>query len=379
MNNYYEVNNLGAFGASLSALSSFFESSWNVPHDKLNDHTKALVLNKAGFFLWALGRLTEAAEPMEVGLEEYIRQKDWKNAAMAAGNLCELYLTIGEVKEAVDYVRKRVDFADQSGDWSHQMRRHINLADALHQAGESGQAEELFEQAEQMQNKNQPDYPYLYSIQGFRFCDLLLSASQYKEVQKRANQTLKWVTQQNWLLDIALDKLSLGRAYLVQVIVEKTGNYTNATDFLNQAVDGLREASHQEFIVRGLLARAELFRYQQSWEKAWADLQEAKEITERGQMNLYMADYHLEAARLCLAEGKKIKEAYEHYKEARERVDKMGYHRRDPELLLIQAELELIDGDKKHAQETLVKAKKLIDKMGCHRWDIEVERLQHKL
>jgi len=247
--------------------------------------------------------------------------------------------------------------------------------------------------AEKLQKERQPEYPYLYSTGGFQFCDLLLSIGQYKDVRKRASETIKIAEQNTWLLDIALDKLSLGRAYLTQASPEKTSDYTQAADFLNQAVDGLREAGTQHHLPQGLLARAELHRYQRSWAKAWADLEEAKEIAERGQMNLYLADYHLEAARLCLAEREqsehpmsntewrmmKLNEARQHLKEARERIETMGYHRRAPEVLLIQAELEINEGNKKQAKETLKTAERRINEMGCHRWDREVKSLQSKL
>jgi len=97
----------------------------------------------------------------------------------------------------------------------------------------------------------------------------------------------------------------------------------------------------------------------------------------------------LEAARLCLAESEKdeyrisntecrmtkLKEARTHCEEAAKRVKDMGYHRRDPEVLLIQAEIEIDEGNKQ-AKETLKTAERRINEMGCHRWDIELERLR---
>jgi hypothetical protein len=39
-----------------------------------------------------------------------------------------------------------------------------------------------------MQKKSQPEYPYLYSVQGFRYCDLLLGKEKgtVREVRERA-------------------------------------------------------------------------------------------------------------------------------------------------------------------------------------------------
>ncbi len=51
--------------------------------------------------LRALGRLTEALEPMRAGLETHVEQAAWENAAIAASNLSELELTLGEVEAAI--------------------------------------------------------------------------------------------------------------------------------------------------------------------------------------------------------------------------------------------------------------------------------------
>ena len=66
------------------------------------------------------------------------------------------------------------------------------------------------------------------------------------------------------------------------------------------------------------------------------------EIAERGEMGLHLADYHLEASRLAIAEAKeeakaeekeeKLKQAREHLETAAEMIEKMGYHRRDGEV-----------------------------------------------
>jgi hypothetical protein len=70
------------------------------------------------------------------------------------------------------------------------------------------------------------------------------------------------------------------------------------------------------------------------WYKAIEkDLNEAKEIAEMGGMNLFICDYNLEAGRVWLARGEEEK-AKGHFQVAKEMIDKMGYHRRDTELLL---------------------------------------------
>ena len=136
------------------------------------------------------------------------------------------------------------------------------------------------------------------------------------------------------------------------------GNFAESENYLNQAVAGLREAGQQDDLPRGLLARAALFRHQKDFLKSWADLDEAREIAEYGQMRLFLTDYHLDAARviegqLSAFSGQRSGKDYriiengetssltkeemqtkfeEHVKEAERLIKETGYHRRDGEL-----------------------------------------------
>ncbi|MCK4817537.1 toll/interleukin-1 receptor domain-containing protein, partial [bacterium] len=170
----YSLKQLGAIGVDLAAVSCFFEEPWNQPASDLTERYKSLVLSCAGYRLRALGRLTEAAEPMEASLTLSVKQEIWKGAARNAGNLSELYLTLGDVKKAVKYARKGVEFADRSGESFEKMVYINGLANMLHQDGKLSEAKNLFHESEGIQKKRGSDYPYLYSLQGFQFCDLLL-------------------------------------------------------------------------------------------------------------------------------------------------------------------------------------------------------------
>jgi hypothetical protein len=132
-------------------------------------------------------------------------------------------------------------------------------------------------------------------------------------------------------------------------------NFAESEKYLTQAVDGLREAGQQILLPNGLLTRAALFRHKKEFPKSWADLDEAREIAEYGQMKLHLTDYRLEAARVIRAQlkagGKKKKFAIiedgmektldknemekrfkEHVAAAGKLIEETGYHRRDAEL-----------------------------------------------
>jgi tetratricopeptide (TPR) repeat protein len=330
-------NKLGAFGADLVALSNFFEKPWSKPASALPDEKKALVLNWTAFGLRALGRLREAIQPMKAGMEMSEQQEDWKGAAQDASNLSELMLTLGEVKEAVAYGSRSVTHADRSGDAFQKEVSRTTHADALHQRGQLEEAEVLFREAEALQRESQPEYPFLYSLLGFRFCDLLLGQDQnnYKEVMERAEKALEIVLNGSRnLLDIALNNLTLGRALVTMIKLEKEGtrDFHRAMDYLDRAVEGLREGQRSDYLPRALLARAACFRLQENFSRAWEDLNETKEIAELGDMKLHLVDYHLEAARVSSAEGKE-KDARLHLETAGKMIKETGYHRRDAEIM----------------------------------------------
>ncbi len=315
----YSVTKLGAFGSDLGAVACFFEAPWSRVSPAFTDAAQAWLLNEAAFYLRALGRVTEALEPMRTGLQMAASKEYWKNAAIGAGNLGELELTLGEVAGAVRDAEQSVTYADLSDDTFQRMTKRTTLADTLHQAGRWGEAQARFREAEQMQAECQPGYPLLYSLQGFQYCDLLLAEAERaawqrllhpkseirspkfvescRAAEQRASQTFKWVSGKRGLLDEALDHLTLGRAALYRAIMEASG-MRNSKSEIEEAVSGLRRAGYMDDLPRGLLTRAWMRSLSGDAEGAEANLDEAWEIAERGSMRLFMADIHLYRARL---------------------------------------------------------------------------------
>ena len=266
-NEAYSTKKLGAFGSDLGAVACFFETPWSRVSPALTEADQAWLLNEAAFCLRALGRLTEALEPMRAGLEMRVKQEDWKNAAIdrqqpeRAGADAGRGGRGGGGRRAVRDATPTAAAMRFSG-----CVKRTTLADALHQAGRRAEAEARFREAEQMQAERQPDYPLLYSLQGFRYCDLLLAEAEraawqvscsgglrppedgdahratLQAVSERAAQTLKWAEHnQRSLLDIALDHLTLGRAALYAAILEGS-SLDPCRAPLQHAVDGLRRA-----------------------------------------------------------------------------------------------------------------------------------------
>ena len=327
----YLCDQLGAFSDDLATVTHFFDSPWQTPAVGLPPDYQALALNWAGFHLRALGRLREARQPMQASEEIFVEQMEWQGAARNASNLSELQLTLGEIEAAIVSGERSVDYAAHHDDLIWRRAFYTTKANALHQYGELEAALQLFREAEALQQKCQPEYPQLYSLWGFRYCDLLLALGESQQVLPRAEYALDLSLRHQGSLDIGLDHLSLGRAYLHQQ------QLTPAQQHLDQAVEGLRKAGTQDHIPLGLLARAELYRQQGDYTKAEKDLQEVFEIAERSEMRLHLCDYHLAMAKLLRTRTDQAPDQNQaaithHLQTAKKIIDQTHYQRRLPEL-----------------------------------------------
>jgi len=320
----YSLHQLGAFGSELGAVACFFEAPWSRVSPALTEDIQAWLLSEAAFTLRALGRLTEALEPMREALDRAIEREVWINAAIGASNLSQLELTLGELAPAVAEAERAVDYADRTDDPFQRLTKRVTHADALHQTGRRNEAEVRFGEAERIQVEDKPNDPLLYGLQGFLYCDLLLAEAERAAwqrtlgrpttgawplrascdaVSERAAKSLQRAQQAEFgLLAIALDHLTLGRAAAYAAILDSPGPATRSPGAeIDAAVSDLRRAGTLHYLPRGLLTRA----WQRSHpavttgpETAQADLDEAWEIAERGPMPLFQADVHLHRARL---------------------------------------------------------------------------------
>lgn len=348
---FYSTKQLGAVGADLAAVAAFFEPSpagpWHQVSAKLGEEAQAWLLSQAAFCLRALGRLTEALQPMRAGLAMAVQQKAWKRAATASSNLSQLVLTLGRLPQAVDHAHQAIAYADQSRDEFQRMARRAAAANAMHQAGQRANAGALFTEAEAMQRDRQPLFELLYSLRGFQYCDWLLAPTdqaawrkvlnlqsldpapqrveELAEVERRAKTTLEWSRQHEFLLDIALDHLTLARAGLIRAIL--TGPLPHpllSIPNLSNALSGLRAAGQMDYLPRGLLTAALYHFVCGEHELAEKNLAEAQQIAERGPMPLFLADVHLHRARMFKHRAELA--------EAARLIRELGYGRRFAEL-----------------------------------------------
>ena len=359
----YSMFRLGAFGTDLGVLTCFFEEPWSRVSQSLTEADQAFVLNCAGSCLYSLGRLHEATGPLRDSTHSWLRLQNWQAAAGTGTTLNAATLALGHIGAAVSDAECFVAIADRGGDDYLKMYGRPALGNALLHAGQFGEAERRFREAEEMQRLGQPQFPFLYWLQGFQYCDLLLASAERAawrrmlsagpasredagapadpsaleaclKVVERATQTLNWALTElkNGPLYPALDRLTLFRAAFYPAVLEGAA-IDNTTFNIDEAVAGLRSAGRQETIPIGLLGRAWLRALSGDMHGAQTDLDEAWEIAERGPMQLHIADIHLHRARLFFRETSyPWKSPRLDLASARELVERCGYWRRKDEL-----------------------------------------------
>jgi tetratricopeptide (TPR) repeat protein len=374
---FYATRKLGANGSDLAAISWFFIKPYEAPVAALKAADGAWLLGLAAIRLRAQGRLVEALPVLRASLRIFEISENWRNAAIGASNLSEFELLVGEVDAAISTAEQSVVYGDRSGDGFLSVVNRVTHASAALAAGRRDEAEKLFADAEQLQEKRQPEFPLLYSVQGYLYRELLMDKGKWADALSRATQTLEWGKQGYPILSRALDVLTLGRSDLGLVLKCAERRIEDAVweriravrSQLDDAVESIHSAGQSHYIPISLLARAAFRRSVGDWEGASRDLDEVEEIAEPGRMKLSLCDMALERARLAFAkieglaplhglvddnplkpiapdaaETARLKDqATKQLVIAADYIKSCGYHRRDEEL----AELEAVLHDEK--------------------------------
>ena len=186
----YPLTILGAINSSLEAISWFFDKPYETPAVALTPPDRAWVLGEASYGLRAQGRLQEALPAMRTVLHMEESAQRLSNAAQIASNLSETELLVGEVAAAVATAEQSVAHADFSSDMLMIIGSRTTRADAVLAAGDWKKSVDLLTDADQRQREWQPAYPLLYSMQGYRYCDLLLSQGRAAEVARPGSSDL---------------------------------------------------------------------------------------------------------------------------------------------------------------------------------------------
>jgi len=365
MDSFYSVKTLGAVSDDLSAVACFFEQPWSRVFSAMPVNARMSLLGTAAFHLQALGRLAEAIEPMRAAVGLFEEQGPSRQAIIAANNLADLDLLLGDIEAALHDGDRAASMAKRHMSSLRQITWRARYARVLHEAGRTIDALNEFKRCEQEYASIAP-FGLLYSLQGFYYCDCRLAkpeqvAWRFQDerrkhweadlaseaavrplvetcvtIEQRTRKTLAVAERGGQPLDIALDNLTLGRTMFLQSILKTRAPGARAAEIRSlagTAVNALRAAGQKDELPRGYLFRAWFRFLQGDTGGARADLEEAWDIAERGPMRLHMADIHLYRARLFVREKPyPWKSPQDDLAAARQLIEQCGYWRRKGDL-----------------------------------------------
>ncbi len=362
---FFSKRQLGAIGADLGAVAAFFEQPWSRLSDNLNAADKAWLLIESSVRLRALGRLTEAVEPLRVGIGMYVEAEDWINAAICAQAIGTVEVTMGRIQQAVAGVHQSIDYAGQSGDAFQQMEAHATAADVMLHYGDRDKASHFFDMADIFQREVSSQFNMVITVGGFAYCDLNLANAEQvawqkiaetftvsdvtlagnaekcsqvdkltnsalgslAEAERRAKQMQEWTQHYTFNLNnIALNHLTLARVAIYRAILQPSQPSGLPTAECQLALDGLRKSGHMDDLPRALLTAALHHHLCGEADAASRALAEAQQIAERGPMPLFLADVHLHRARLfrdksALAQARTLIHQYHYGRRTEELAD----------------------------------------------------------
>ncbi|ALG68631.1 hypothetical protein [Beggiatoa leptomitoformis] len=296
---YFSINTFGSFSADLALLAHFFpQKNWTTPQSTLPEKEQAFLFAQTAFLLCALGRLEEALEPLQAAAELKQRQEDWHNAALSIVNRVDLLTALGKLCEAEEVAQQAIEWAERGHHLSSRMQSHAKFAAVLHQLGDLEYSLSAFKLAEQIQQEDQPQHPYLYSLAGAQYCNLLLDMAQdtaaREDILQRGQTILTLAESELGVSSVAFANLSMGR------ILSALQKPVDALAFLNNVLQDMRQTELFLFMPEALLVRANIYRQLGDILRAQKDINETIEIVNRTNMRLYEVEARLLQTHLIL-------------------------------------------------------------------------------
>jgi len=313
----YHIVELGAFGKDLEMFSSFFISNWDQIHTEMTDEIKAGTYAWVGFDLKALGRLKDALEPMEKGLEINLKRKDWFESAKSAGTLCDSYLKLGNIDKSIYYAKKAIYFSDKSDNIFLSSANRSSFAYTLFNNGNLSEAEKIFQEAEGLQK--------LYSIWCYYYCEFLLEKKLFDKSIDKIIYLLDKGKEKNSLLEKGLGYLSFSKYYLLK------NDKKRANEYILLSLKYLRQSGRKDFLISAILLHSKLLCLSSNTKSANLLLEEASELIYTSEMKLFLVDYYIELIQLYLINNKK-NDANKNIVLTDKLIKKMGYHIKNKEV-----------------------------------------------
>ena len=328
---------------NISVLSNFFAQSWK-PLTHIPLAISAVLSEWVAYSLVGLARVSEAIPLLELRIKFGLDNRLPDVVVINSITLTELLTLRGNLIHAqsiIDNAGILISGCKYHGEFS-KVLALCAKAEVSHQRGFISHAFENFQEATKLQANRGDNRPKkLVSLHGFQFCQVLLDMGLHDEVLKQSQVMIEIANLHGDYRDGILGSVCAGLAYLGH----PAGSKIEAEKYLDYAVNTFRQlGEYKELWSYGFLGRAKLYCYTKKFAQAHTDLQEVYEIAQPSGMRLHLTDYHLEMARLLIAESKEPTSTIKnHVDKAEKLINDTGYHRRDKELAELKEQLKILN------------------------------------
>jgi len=342
------VHKLGAWETALSLVKNFF------PKGDLSQmplvtkkSAQSWLLNTAGLTLLCTGRPKKAEGPFLTVVKQLIEAEGWNDASVVYRNLAGLQFRTGEIESGLDSTKKALDLSEKAKNDRYIVFSKAYLGWVLYILGKTEEAEEKFEEADELSIKIEGDRPY--SNPGFQYADFLISMKRLDEAFGLTKQNLEICESQNWSDHISGCHRCLGA-------IERTkGNYEEAEGHLQKALDIARKFGMPYFEIEAMLEYGRLHLDMGKYEDAICDGDQALKICGRTGFRFYEpgAEVVLAKAYLGLED---FEQAESNAKSAYEKAVGMKYRWAEGDAADLLGEIYSVRGDKAKGRKWLKKA-----------------------
>ena len=372
--NAYIVKELGAIDETLATLSWFFTRQWDVPAEELDDGAADFVVHSVAYCLRASGRLLEATGAFKSAFKNITPKGDSSRAGTCANNLSQTLMVMGDLDAAERYSRIAIDLGERNakrGNLQPVWDRTL-LAYVLLHRGKWREVEQPLQEALALQARIQPELPFLYAHQGFRFWSYFFDRGENEAMRPHVTRAIQGVSKTPF--GESLEVLAAAMACIPGRGATNAESLDGSESLFDRAVDGLIGVGMEHELPLALLARAKMKRLTGSVSASRRDADRALRLSRRAGMRLHEIDALLEGARIALEEDES-EIASRHVASCRELVERVAYDRRKLDLLLLDARLAFLAGRSGYAIEKLLEARRLVEEHKLHSHDLEIYRL----
>jgi len=323
-NRQFSISTEVSHHADHACLRAFFEKPWVVPVQTLAEDAQMYLLASAATNFIYLGKIKEALQPCYTGIQWFLENQRWDEAAAAAAPLASMLIAAGELSKAGQLIEDLSPAIEGSqNDVVVAMARNFK-AYIYYLQGDLKKADKFFKKSDEVITRLLPPQTANSPTISSYYCKYLMDTGKVPEALDRALKTAGWRRRESWQVEIDTTSLLASDTLVQGLIFMELGDFNNARRYLDRQVDLFRSLDEWLYLPTGLNYRARFLIRAGELAGASLDLTESIEISKRtgarfGQWEAYieLASLHLEqqdfsecAHYLDMAAGMEGMEAY---------------------------------------------------------------------